>query len=52
MRKVRSWLVTLLMAAVVIRVLWWSVEPLIPYLIGALALVTGIGFVYYRITRW
>lgn len=52
MRRLRAWLVTALLLAVTIRVLWWSVEPLVPYLIAALALVTILGFMWYRATKW
>ncbi|MGC5342222.1 hypothetical protein ACPXCF_04935 [Streptomyces sp. DT171] len=52
MKKARSYLLTLLLAALTIRVLWWVVEPFIPYMIGMLAIVMVLGFVYYRMTRW
>ncbi|MER0445980.1 hypothetical protein ABR738_15665 [Streptomyces sp. Edi4] len=43
---------TLLLAALTIRVLWWAVEPFIPYLIGMLAIVMALGYIYFRMTRW
>ncbi|MDX3277309.1 hypothetical protein [Streptomyces scabiei] len=52
MRKARSFLLTLLLAALTIHVLWLAVEPLIPYIVGALAVVVAMGFVYYKMTRW
>ena len=52
MKKARSWLATLLLGALTIRVLWWTVEPLVPYLVSALVLVTVMGFIYHRMTRW
>ncbi|WP_234388343.1 hypothetical protein [Streptomyces scabiei] len=45
-------MLTLLLAALTIRVLWLAVEPLIPYIMGALAAVMAMGFVYYKMTRW
>ncbi|MGR6971414.1 hypothetical protein ACU639_17805 [Streptomyces cynarae] len=52
MRKTRSILFTLLLAAVTVRVLWLAIEPLVPYLVSGTAIVLVLGFVYYRITRW
>lgn len=52
MRKARSVLVTLLLAAITVRVLWWVLEPLVPFILSALVVVLALGFVYYRITRW
>ncbi len=52
MRKARSFLLTLLLAAFTIHVLWLAIEPLIPYVVGALAVVMVMGFVYYKMTRW
>ncbi|WP_371655542.1 MULTISPECIES: hypothetical protein [unclassified Streptomyces] len=52
MKKARDLLITLLLAALTIKVLWWTVEPLIPYLVSGLAIVMVLGFIYYRMTRW
>ncbi|MDN3263297.1 hypothetical protein QWJ26_26505 [Streptomyces sp. CSDS2] len=52
MRKARSFLLTLLLAAFTIHVLWLAIQPLIPYVVGALAVVLVMGFVYYKMTRW
>ena len=52
MRKARSLLVTLLLGAVTVRVLWWAVEPFIPYLVSGLIVVLVLGFIYHRMTRW
>lgn len=51
-RRLRAGLVTALLLAITIRVLWWSIEPMVPYLIVGLVLVTIGGFVYYRKTKW
>lgn len=50
--RLRAWLVTALLLAVTIRVLWWTVEPMVPYLITGLVLVTILGFMWYRATKW
>ena len=51
-RKVRAGRVTAILFAVTVRIMWWTVEPLLPFLLGVLAVVLVIGFVYYRMTRW
>ncbi|MEC3978146.1 cytochrome b6-f complex subunit PetG [Amycolatopsis sp. H20-H5] len=43
---------TALLLAVTARVLWWTVEPLVPYLVVGLVLVTIAGLLYYRKSRW
>jgi hypothetical protein len=52
MKKLRSILVMAIMVAVTIRILWWGVEPLLPYLIVALFLVFIMGVVIFRSVRW
>ncbi|WP_189148164.1 hypothetical protein [Streptomyces lacrimifluminis] len=52
MRKARSLLFTLLLAAFTIHVLWLAIQPLIPYVVSALAIVLVLGFVYFKMTRW
>lgn len=42
---------TALLLAVTVRVLWWTVEPMVPYFVVGLVIVTIFGFVYYRSTR-
>ncbi len=51
-RKTRSLLLTLLLGAFTVKVLWWVVAPFIPYLVSLLAVVLVLGFIYYRMTRW
>ncbi|MCP3797987.1 hypothetical protein NLX83_01820 [Allokutzneria sp. A3M-2-11 16] len=50
-RKLRAGLVTATLLAVTARVLWWAVEPMVPYFIVGLVLVTIFGFMYYRVWR-
>ncbi|WP_159766064.1 hypothetical protein [Streptomyces sp. HM190] len=52
MKKARSFLLLLLLAAFTIRVLWLAVEPLVPYVVSTLAIVLVLGFIYHRMTRW
>ena len=52
MKKARAMLVTLLLAALCIRVVWWTIAPMIPYVTGALVVVTILGYIMYRATRW
>jgi hypothetical protein len=50
--KARNFLLLLLLAALTIRVAWLAVEPLLPYVVSGLAIVSVMGFVCYRMTRW
>jgi hypothetical protein len=52
MRKARTWLINILLLALVLRVVTWAIEPLIPYVAGALAMVMVIGFITYRLVKW
>ena len=52
MRKARAILLTLLLVALTVHVLWIAIAPLVPYLVSALVVVLALGFVYYRMTRW
>jgi hypothetical protein len=51
-KKVRAVLATAIFFAVAIRILWWAVEPMIPYFIVGFVLISIVGFVVYRRTRW
>lgn len=50
-RKIQAGLVTLLLLAVTVRVLWSVIEPLLSYIIVGLVLVTIFGVMYYRVWR-
>ena len=52
MKNIRTWLVTLLLGALVIRELWVAVAPLVPYLICALFVVAVLGLLYHRSRKW
>lgn len=51
MRRLQGWLYTALLLAVVIKVLWWAIEPAVPLLIIAFALVWILGVTYRRTLR-
>lgn len=52
MKKARHYLALVIGFAIGVRVLWWSIEPVIPYIISAaatlLVLVTIFGVLVYR----
>lgn len=52
MKKARSYLLLLLLAAFTIHMLWLAIAPLVPYLVSSLAIVLVLGFIYYRMTKW
>lgn len=51
MRRVHGWLVTIILFAIAIRVLWWAIEPLIPWIIVAGLLLFIFAFIFKRTTR-
>jgi len=51
-KKLRDWLVMALLTAFTVRVVWWAIEPLLPYVVSALVLVLVLGFIYFRMFRW
>lgn len=51
LRDARKVLFTILLLAIVARVLVWTLLPLVPYLIVAVILVAILGFAFYRSFR-
>ena len=51
MRRVRGVLITVIIAAIAVRLVEAAMAPLIPYTIGALVAVTVFGALYYRRLR-
>lgn len=51
LKGVRATLISLAIAAVCIRIVWWAVEPLVPYIIGGAILLTIIGIALSRLSR-
>lgn len=52
MRKARAWLINVLLFALVLRVVTWAVEPLVPYVAVALGMVMVIGVITYRLVKF
>lgn len=52
LRKIRAGLVTALLFAVTVYLLWTVVEPMVPYLVVGLVLILILGTMYYRKSRW
>lgn len=48
MRRVRSALISLVVLALAFRIIWWAIEPVLPFLLIALLLVVIIGWVWFR----
>jgi hypothetical protein len=51
LKKARAFLVSAVIAAIALRIVWWSVEPLIPYIIIGILLCTVIAMALFRTTR-
>ncbi len=52
LKHAKAFLVTAAIICVCIRVIFWAIEPLLPYLLGGIILVTVIGMAIYRTTRF
>jgi hypothetical protein len=50
-RKVRSMLITMLLAILVVHLLWITVEPMLPYVLVGIVLVTIISLIFRHATR-
>lgn len=51
MARVRALLVTLIILALAVHLVWDAIAPLIPYTIGGLVAVMALGLLYFR-RRW
>ncbi|WP_163512230.1 hypothetical protein [Fodinicola acaciae] len=51
MRRIRSGLLLVLLTAVVVNVVWWTIEPMLPYVLVGLLTVWIFGFIIRR-WRW
>lgn len=51
LKRLRAGLVTVILLAVTIRIILWTVEPMIPYVISGIVLITIVGFVFRSATR-
>lgn len=50
MIRIKAALVLLLVAAVVLRIVLWAIEPLVPLALAGIALMFVYGFIFKR--RW
>lgn len=51
MARVRAFLITVIILALAVHLVWDAIAPLIPYTIGGLIALAALGFLYYR-KRW
>jgi hypothetical protein len=51
MQRLRAMLVTLIILALAVHLVWVAIAPLIPYTIGGLIALAALGWLYYR-KRW
>ncbi|MFC1419375.1 hypothetical protein [Streptacidiphilus cavernicola] len=52
MKRARAALLTVLLAAFAVKIVWWVIAPMIPYFIGGLVVVLALGYLYHRTTKW
>lgn len=52
MRRARDVLVLIILVALAARIIWWSVEPLLPAVLIGLALLLIIGTIVRRQRTW
>lgn len=52
LKKIKSILLSLVLGAIALRILVWAITPFLPYVVGALVLVTILGVILYRTTRF
>lgn len=51
MQRIRAFLITVIILAVAVRMVWAAIAPTLPYAVGGLAAVVVLGTLYYR-RRW
>jgi hypothetical protein len=51
MARVRAFLVTVIILALAVHIVWVAIAPLVPYTIGGLIVLAALGWLYYR-KRW
>lgn len=52
MKRAKDICILLIMIALVARVLWWTLEPMLPMLGGLLLIIMILGYIYYRTLKW
>jgi hypothetical protein len=48
MTRIRAYLITVIILALAVHLVWAAIAPLIPYSIGGLIALTALGWLYYR----
>jgi fatty acid desaturase len=51
-KNARAFLVSAVIVCICVRVVFWAIEPLLPYLLGGLILLTIVGVAVFRSTRF
>jgi hypothetical protein len=51
MGRVRTYLITVIIFAVAVHIVWIAVAPFIPYTVGGLIALAALGALYFR-RRW
>ncbi len=52
MRRARTVLITLVIGALALRIIWWAIAPLLPILLIGLVIVLVVGTVWFRQKKW
>ena len=50
MKRVRGWLITVILFVIAVRILWWAVEPMIPWLLTGAVLIGILSLIWRRRT--
>jgi hypothetical protein len=50
--ELRQALITVLLAVVGLRIILWAIEPFIPLIVGLVIVVSVLGVLIYRTTRF
>lgn len=48
MARIRSYLITVIILAFAVHLVWDAIAPLVPYAVGAVVAVGVLGALYYR----
>lgn len=52
MGRVRAFLLTVIILALAVHLVWVAIAPLIPYTIGGLIALAALSSLYFRRRRW
>lgn len=51
MGRIRAYLITVIILALAVHLVWDAIAPLVPYVVGGLVALLALGALYYR-RRW